>query len=76
VHFALVILEMQVLQSFCPGWLWTVILPISASQVAKIVGVSHKRISQTCGLEFCAGPDLVALLLHLPFKAYPMVAFS
>jgi hypothetical protein len=21
VHFALVILEMQVLQSFCPGWL-------------------------------------------------------
>jgi hypothetical protein len=33
VHFALVILEMGVSQ--------TIILPISASQVAKIIGVSH-----------------------------------
>jgi hypothetical protein len=40
VHFALVILEM-VSCELCPGWLWTVILLISASQVARITGVNH-----------------------------------
>jgi hypothetical protein len=33
VHFALVILEMGVLRTICPGWPWTGILQISASQV-------------------------------------------
>jgi hypothetical protein len=41
VHFALVILEMGVPWTICPGWPWTVILPISTSQVARITGVSH-----------------------------------
>jgi hypothetical protein len=41
VHFALVILEMGVLQTICLDWPWTVILLISASQVARITGVSH-----------------------------------
>jgi hypothetical protein len=29
------------LRTICPGWPLTVILPISASQVAGITGVSH-----------------------------------
>jgi hypothetical protein len=29
------------LANFCPSWPWTEILPISASQVARIIGVSH-----------------------------------
>jgi hypothetical protein len=28
--------------TICWGWLWTTILPISASQVARITGVSHR----------------------------------
>jgi hypothetical protein len=39
--FALVIFEDGVLRTSCLGWLWTLILPISASQVARITGVSH-----------------------------------
>jgi hypothetical protein len=41
VHFALVTLEMGLSQSITPGYPWTVILPISASQVARITGVNH-----------------------------------
>jgi hypothetical protein len=35
VHFALVILEMGVSQTICPGWPQTLILQISASQVVR-----------------------------------------
>jgi hypothetical protein len=31
----------RVLQTICSGWLWTVILLISASWVARVTGVSH-----------------------------------
>jgi hypothetical protein len=31
----------RVSQTICPGWSWTVILLISASWVARIIGVSH-----------------------------------
>jgi hypothetical protein len=31
----------SVSQTICPGWLWTTILLISASGVARITGVSH-----------------------------------
>jgi hypothetical protein len=41
VHFALVVLDMWVLSSLCPGCPWTSILRISASQVASFAGVSH-----------------------------------
>jgi hypothetical protein len=40
VHFALVIL---VSWPACPGWPQTVILPISASQVARITGLNHQH---------------------------------
>jgi hypothetical protein len=33
--------------TICLGWPWTVILPISASQVAKITGVSHLCLIRT-----------------------------
>jgi hypothetical protein len=32
------------------GWLWTVILLISASRVARITGVSHRCLAVTCML--------------------------
>jgi hypothetical protein len=35
----------RILRSFCPGWLWTVILLISASWVARITGVSHRCLA-------------------------------
>jgi hypothetical protein len=40
-HFALIILKMEVSQTVCLGWLLTVILPIWASQVDRITGMSH-----------------------------------
>jgi hypothetical protein len=33
----------RVSQTVCPGCLWTVILLISASWVARIIGVSHQH---------------------------------
>jgi hypothetical protein len=41
VHLALVICKMQVSQSICQGWLWTMILLILTCQTAGITGVSH-----------------------------------
>jgi hypothetical protein len=41
VHFALVILEDGVSWTICPYWPLTMILQISASQVARITGMSH-----------------------------------
>jgi hypothetical protein len=38
----LVVLEMGISQSICPGGPQTTILPISASQVARITGMSHQ----------------------------------
>jgi hypothetical protein len=34
-------LEMGVSQTTCWGWHWGEVLPISASQVARIIGMSH-----------------------------------
>jgi hypothetical protein len=36
---------MGVLRTICLGWSWTSILPISASQVARIIGMSHWRLA-------------------------------
>jgi hypothetical protein len=44
VHFALDILEMGVLRTICPGYPWTMILWVSASQVDRITGMSHQII--------------------------------
>jgi hypothetical protein len=52
VHFALVILEMGVSQTISLGWSQTMILLISASQVATITGVSHWHPA-SC-LEICS----------------------
>jgi hypothetical protein len=45
----------EVSQTICPGWPQTSILPISASQVARITGVSHRhwfRILYLCILQY------------------------
>jgi hypothetical protein len=47
IHFVLVILEMGFWRTICPGWPWTTILPISASQVARILGVGHQQLKST-----------------------------
>jgi hypothetical protein len=50
-------------RTICPGWLWTEILPISASWAAKIIDVSHQ--CPTPCLFFCSTG---AWTLHLePF---------
>jgi hypothetical protein len=46
VHFALVILEMGVSGTIYLGWPQTSILPISASQVASITGMSHRCLAE------------------------------
>jgi hypothetical protein len=42
VRFAL---QDGVLPTICPGWPRTTFLPISASQVARIIGVSHQSLT-------------------------------
>jgi hypothetical protein len=42
VHFSQVILEMRGLSNHLPGLAWTMFLPISTSQVAKITSMSHR----------------------------------
>jgi hypothetical protein len=32
-------------ETFCPSWLWTTNLPISASQVSRITGMSHQHLA-------------------------------
>jgi hypothetical protein len=41
VYFALVILEMRISKTICPGWPWAILLPILASQVAGSTCVRH-----------------------------------
>jgi hypothetical protein len=31
--------------TICPDWSWTVILPISSSQIARIAGMSHSCLA-------------------------------
>jgi hypothetical protein len=51
-HFAVIILEMgRVSRTICLGWPQTAVFLISASQVARITGVSHFHLS--CCFLFC-----------------------
>jgi hypothetical protein len=43
--FVLVILEMGVSKTICLDWPPTVILPILASQVNRIIGMSHRHLA-------------------------------
>jgi hypothetical protein len=57
----------RVLQTICLGWLWTVILLISTSWVARIIGVSHQHVAApllyvALSLEYC----VLSTLLHSP----------
>jgi hypothetical protein len=46
-HTQLFSLEMGSHKLFCPGWLRTMILPISTSQVARIIVVSHQSLAHS-----------------------------
>jgi hypothetical protein len=48
-----------VLQISCPGWPQTSILPISSSQIARIIGVSHQYLTCPCILEICWFAELI-----------------
>jgi hypothetical protein len=55
--------------NICPGWPWTVILPIAVSQVARITGVNHWLLA---GVKSC-----VFLLPNLCIKrVYRMYMYS
>jgi hypothetical protein len=43
--FALVIVEMGYHELFCLGWSWKAIVLISASQVARIIDLSHWHLA-------------------------------
>jgi hypothetical protein len=47
------------LRTVCPGWFWTIVLLIPASQVPWITGMSHWHLTYTQLLHFA----LVSLLL-------------
>jgi hypothetical protein len=52
VHFVLVILEMGVLWTICPGWPRIGILLTSAWQETGITGMSHLALSQGIQITF------------------------
>jgi hypothetical protein len=72
VHFVLVILEMKVSQTLCPGWPQTSILPISASQVARITGTSHQCPAVT---EFLFRKMHLFYFSFISVKAKPQTPF-
>jgi hypothetical protein len=41
------------LMKFCPGWSWTSMSPISASQVARITGISHQHLATSHLISWC-----------------------
>jgi hypothetical protein len=45
-------LEMGFSWTICPGWPWIVILPISASEVAEMTGMSHQHLAQVSSLKW------------------------
>jgi hypothetical protein len=49
-HAQLFSVEMGVSRTFSPGWLGTMILPISASQVARITDVSNSHTTVNLAL--------------------------
>jgi hypothetical protein len=51
--------------AICPGWLWTMILLISASWVARIVGMSHWRPAHLRLFKQCQRVRYLLLLILL-----------
>jgi hypothetical protein len=47
------------LWTVCPGWLWTTILLISVSWIARITGMSHQ--CPACNVYLCSNVDLCSL---------------
>jgi hypothetical protein len=66
VHFALVILEMGVSLTICPAWPQTVILPISASHVARISGVNNQHLGCIFSFMICLLKSFCLFFNFLP----------
>jgi hypothetical protein len=45
-HNTQVLLEMGSYKLFCLGWPGTIILPISVSQIARIINMSHQNLAE------------------------------
>jgi hypothetical protein len=73
---------------FCPGWPWTAIFLISASQIARITGVSHSTwfsiiipsfislISNLCPLSLSLPGGLLILLIFRKKEFLALLLFS
>jgi hypothetical protein len=63
------IFKIRSCEPFCPSWLWTKILLISASWVARIIGVSHQHPAPPLLRPHSSFPQIIHSLLsclHLP----------
>jgi hypothetical protein len=45
-HYAQLLLEMGSYECFAQGWPRTTVLPISDSQLARIIGLSHQHLAK------------------------------
>jgi hypothetical protein len=78
VHFALVILEMGVLWIIYLVWLQTAILSMSASQVARIIGMRNWRslsVFFTLAVLVCEVACPGSVYLHFPMDQWGWVSF-
>jgi hypothetical protein len=67
----------RVLWIFCPGWLWTAIIHISASWVGRITGVSHLCLARYIFLGHVPSDSLLPTRPHLlKFHPHPTVYFE
>jgi hypothetical protein len=65
-------LEIRVSEMFCPGWPLTSILPISASQVARISDVSHQCMAH---FWFCFNNIGNSVSISVLFKTWGYTLF-
>jgi hypothetical protein len=60
-------------QTFCLGWPWTAVLLISASQVARVIGLSHHAWPQ---IHFSVAELLfVSLVYSISLLKFPIISF-
>jgi hypothetical protein len=63
-----------VLWTICPGWPWKVILPMSASHVARLTSLSHW--CPALALLIFVTNNIISLSLHLSILPQPMLALN
>jgi hypothetical protein len=71
-----VLLEMGVSRTICHGWPGTVILLISASQVARIIGMHHQCLDTIESLEIYSGYKSVVGYMGCKYFLHLWLEFS